>query len=201
MPLSRRRLLSVASSSPMSFSSSLVSAVRLRIYSRLMFLSLISATNSAWTWSMPKPIIRFGTTSASSSVSRMMAMARSISRRICSSPLSRWSFSFFRLRSNHTRLRTQSMRQAVHSSRISPTPMTRGLPATRMLKLQGKESISGVSLKSFCMSLSGSVPRLRSMAKRRPLRSVSSRMSLISRIFPEEISSRTLSITASEVVV
>ena len=93
------------------------------------------------------------------------------------------------------------MRQAVHSSRISPTPMTRGLPATRMLKLQGKESISGVSLKSFCMSFSGSVPRFKSMARRRPLRSVSSRMSLISRILPDLMSSATLSITASEVVV
>ena len=150
---------------------------------------------------MPKPSIRFGTTSASSSVLRMISMALSISSRICSRPFRRWSFSFFLFRSKYTRRLTQSMRQAVHSSRISPTPMTRGLPATRILKLQGKESISGVILKSFCMSLSGSTPRFKSMARRRPLRSVSSRISLISRIFPAVISSRTLSMMASEVVV
>ena len=34
-----------------------------------MLRSLISATYSAWIWSMPKPIIRLGTTSASFSVS------------------------------------------------------------------------------------------------------------------------------------
>ena len=78
--------------------------------------------------------------------------------------------------------------------------MTRGLPAMRMLKLQAKLSHSGVSLKSFCMSFSGSVPRLRSMASFRPLRSVSSRMSAISRSLPAFTSSATLSMMASTVV-
>ena len=36
------------------------------------------------------------------------------------------------------------MRQAVHSSMISRTPITRGMPAMRMLKLQAKLSCSGV---------------------------------------------------------
>ena len=84
--------------SAISFSSSSVSWVRLRIYSLLMFRSLISATYSAWTWSMPKPIIRLGMTSASSSVSRMIWMARSMSRRIFFRPWRRWSFSFRRWR-------------------------------------------------------------------------------------------------------
>ena len=86
---------SVASSSAISFSRDSVSFRRFRMNSLLMFRSLISATYSAWIWSMPKPIMRFGTTSASSSVSRMMAMALSISRRIRPRPLSRCSLSFF----------------------------------------------------------------------------------------------------------
>ena len=92
------------------------------------------------------------------------------------------------------------MRQAVHSSRISRTPITRGMPAMRMLKLQDWESMSGVARNSLAMSLSGSVPRLRSMVSFRPERSVSSRMSAISLILPALMSSATLSIMASEVV-
>ena len=95
MLLSLRRLFRMLSSSSISRSSSSVSAVRLRMYSRLMLRSLISATNSAWIWSMPKPIIRLGTTSLSSSVLRMMAMALSMSSRIRSRPWRRWSLSFF----------------------------------------------------------------------------------------------------------
>ena len=95
---------------------------------------------------------------------------------------------------------TQSSRQAVHSESISRTPMTRGVPAIRMLKLQAKLSMSGVDLKSFAMSFSGSAPRLRSMASFRPLRSVSSRISATSRSLPALTSSATLSMTASTVV-
>ena len=58
-----------------------------------------------------------------------------------------------------------------------------------------------VDLKSLAMTLSGSVPRLRSMASFRPFKSVSSRMSLISFSFPALISSATLSKMASVVVV
>ena len=79
--------------------------------------------------------------------------------------------------------------------------MTFGVPAMRMLKLQAKESISGVDLKSFAMSFSGSAPRLRSMASFRPPRSVSSRMSEISLTLPALTSSATLSMTASAVAV
>ena len=197
---SLRRLASVSSSSAISRSSSSVSSVRLRMYSRLMLRSLISATYSACTWSMPKPIIRFGTTSLSRSVLRMMEMARSMSSRIFLRPLRRWSFSFFFDTSKYTRRRTHSSRQAIHSSRISPTPHTRGVPPSRMLKLQAKLSCSGVMRKSFCMSFSGSTSRLTSMASLRPLRSVSSRMSLISRSLPALTSSATLSMIASTVV-
>src|SRR5699024_5135623 len=61
-----------------------------------------------------------------------------------------------------------SVLQAVHSCRISPTPMTLGIPATRMLKLQGKESCKGVMRKSFAISFSGSTPRFKSMVSFRP---------------------------------
>ena len=178
----------------MSFSSCSVSAVRFRIYSLLMLRRRMSATYSAWTLSSWKPSIRLGTTMASFSVPRMMAMALSMSRRMAPRPRRRWSFSSFCLR-------TQSDRQAVHRSRISPTPMTLGMPSTKMLKLQAKESWRGVVRKSFCMSLSGSVPRFRSMASFRPDRSVSSRMSATSRILPSLMSSATLSRMASAVVV
>ena len=195
-----RRLLSVSSSSAIALSSSSVSETRFRIYSRLILRSFISATNSACILSIPKPIIRLGMTSLSSSVLRMMAIALSISSSICSRPFSKCSFSFLRLRSKYTLRRTHSMRHAHHSPNISLTPMTLGLPAMSILKLQAKLSISGVSLNSFCMSFSGSVPRLRSMASLRPLRSVSSRISFISFILPAFMSSATLSTMASEVV-
>ena len=175
--------------------------MRLRMYSLLILRSLISATYSAWIWSMPKPIIRLGTTSASDSVSRMMRMALSMSSRMRLRPLSRCSFSAFLRFWKKTRRRTHSVRHAVHSSMISRTPSTRGIPAMRMLKLQAKLSSSGVERKSFCMSLSGSTPRLRSMVSFKPDRSVSSRISAISRIFPALISSETLSMMASVVVV
>ena len=79
--------------------------------------------------------------------------------------------------------------------------MTLGVPAMRMLKLQAKESISGVDLKSFAISFSGSAPRLRSMASFKPPRSVSSRISEISLALPAFTSSATLSIMASAVAV
>ena len=149
---------------------------------------------------MPKPIIRLGITSASSSVSRMMAMALSMSSRMRFRPSSRCSLSFLRFSTKYTRRRTHSVRQAVHSFRISPTPMTRGIPAMRMLKLQLTVSCRGVRRNSLVISFSGSAPRLRSMASFRPDRSVSSRMSLISLIFPALMSSATLSRMASTVV-
>ena len=197
----RFSLPSVFSSSAISAASASTSCVRRRMYSLLMLRSLISATNSACTSSMPKPIIRFGTTSASDSVSRMMRMALSMSSRIWRRPSSRWSFSLFLRFWKNRRRRTHSVRQAVHSSMISRTPITRGMPAMRMLKLQAKLSCSGVERKSFCMSLSGSTPRLRSIVSFRPDRSVSSRMSEISRILPALMSSETLSMMASVVVV
>ena len=190
----------VAWRSAISPSSASTSWVRLRIYSLLMLRRRMSATYSAWIWSMPNPIIRLGTTSASSSVSRMMAMARSISSRMRRRPFSRCSLSSFFFISWYTLRRTQSIRQAVHSSRISRTPITRGMPAMRILKLQDWESMSGVARNSLAISLSGSVPRLRSMVSFRPERSVSSRMSAISLILPALMSSATLSIMASEVV-
>ena len=66
--------------------------------------------------------------------------------------------------------------------------------------MQDWESISGVMRNSLLISLSGSVPRFRSMASFRPVRSVSSRISAISLILPALTSSETLSIMASEVV-
>ena len=75
------------------------------------------------------------------------------------------------------------------------------MPAMRMLKLQPKASCSVVVLNSFCMSLSGSAPRLRSMVSLRPFRSVSSRMSLISRTLLALMSSATLSRMISVAVV
>ena len=150
---------------------------------------------------MPKPIIRFGTTSASDSVSRMMRMALSMSSRMRRRPLSRCSFSFRLPSTKNTRRRTLSVRQAHHSSSNSRTPITRGIPAMSTLKLQDMVSSSVVERKSFCISLSGSTPRFKSIVSFRPERSVSSRISAISRILPDLISSATLSITASVVVV
>ena len=115
-------------------------------------------------------------------------------------PCKRCSFSCFLCSTKYTRLRTHSVRQASHSSSSAFTPSTRGIPAMRMLKLQLTVSCRGVRRKSFCMSLSGSTPRFKSMASFRPERSVSSRMSLISLIFPAFISSDTLSKIASREV-
>ena len=70
--------------------------------------------------------------------------------------LQKVQFVFFLVNSQKTRRLTHSVRQAVHSSRISRTPMTRGMPAMRILKLHEKLSISVVCLNSFAISLSGS---------------------------------------------
>ena len=150
---------------------------------------------------MPNPIIRFGITSASSSVSRIMRIALSISSKILDRPCSRCSLSFFLFRSKNTRRRTHSVRHAVHSSSTSRTPSTRGMPLIRTLKLHEQLSISGVIFISLAISFSGSVPRLRSIAIFRPDRSVSSRTSAISRSLPPLASSATLSMIASIVVV
>ena len=196
----RAGFFSVSSKSSISSASEAVSCTRLRMYSLLILRSLISATYSACTWSMPKPIIRLGTTSASSSVWRMISMALSMSSKMRLRPCSRCSFSCFLCRMKYTRRRTHSVRHASHSSNSSRTPRTLGIPAMRMLKLQLTVSCRGVRRKSFCMSLSGSAPRLRSTASFRPDRSVSSRISLISLIFPAFISSETLSRMASREV-
>ena len=193
--------LTISSSFLISFSSASVSCVRFRIYSLLMLRRRISAINSAWILSMPKPSIRFGITFASSSVSRMILIALSISSRILRRPSSRCSLSFFLLRSKNTRRRTHSVRHAVHSSSSSATPSTRGMPAISTLKLQEKLSCRVVIFISLASSFSGSVPRLRSMAIFRPERSVSSRTSAISRTLPFLTSSAILSMIASMVVV
>ena len=52
------------------------------------------------------------------------------------------------------------------------------------MKLHENESCNVVDLNSFAISISGSTPRFRSMAMRRPDRSVSSRISAISRTLP-----------------
>ena len=95
-----------------------MSAVRFMMYSSLMLRSLISATNSACTSSMPKPFIRLGTTSASSFVLRMMAMALSMSSRMASKPCSKCRRSVFFPRSKFMRRRVESTRQFTHSCRI-----------------------------------------------------------------------------------
>ncbi|MPN56009.1 hypothetical protein SDC9_203693 [bioreactor metagenome] len=139
-------------------------------------------------------------TSDSSPVSRMILMALSMSSRIRRRPLSRCSFSFFFPKTKNTLRRTDSRRQAHHSSSSSRTPRTFGIPVMRTLKLQLHVSCKEVILKSRAISRSGSVPRLRSMVSFRPVRSVSSRMSAISLIFPVLISSATLSRIASMLV-
>ena len=192
---------SVSSKSSISASRDAVSSTRFRIYSRLMLRSLISATYSAWIWSMPKPIIRFGTTSASFSVSRMILMALSMSSRIFLRPFKRCSLSCRFLSMKYTRRLTLSVRHAHHSSKSSRTPITRGMPPIRTLKLHDAVSCSVVALKSFCISLSGSAPRFKSIVSLRPERSVSSRMSEISLTLPALMSSATLSMMASVVVV
>ena len=93
--LMRPGLFTMSWRSAISSSSPATSSMRLRMYSLLMLRSLMSATYSACTPSMPKPIIRLGTTWSSSSVSRMILMARSMSSRIFFRPRSRCSLSCF----------------------------------------------------------------------------------------------------------
>ena len=69
------------------------------------------------------------------------------------------------------------------------------------LKLQAKLSSKVVSLKSFCISLSGSVPRFRSMVIFKPSKPVSSRISATSLTFPCFTRSMTRSTITSMVVV
>ena len=116
----------ISSSSAISPSSLAMSLVRLRMYSSLMLRSLSSATNSAWVSSISKPRIRLGTTSASSLVPRMMAMALSMSSKIASRPCSRCRRSDFLPRSKLMRRRVDSIRHLTHSCRIWRTPITRG---------------------------------------------------------------------------
>ena len=70
----------------------------------------------------------------------------------------------------------------------------------RMLKLQDWLSSRGVERNSLDMSLSGSVPRFKSMVSFRPDRSLSSRTSEISRVLPVFTSSMIFSLMASMVV-
>ena len=111
-------LASVSLSSAISASSRSISFVRFKIYSSLMLRSFSSATNSAWTSSIPKPFIKLGTTSLSSFVLRIMAIALSISSRIASRPCRRCSRSVFLFRSKFMRRRVDSMRHATHSCKI-----------------------------------------------------------------------------------
>ena len=183
------------------FSSSSISSSRLRIYSLFRWRSLISATYSACSLSIPKPIIRFGTTSASSSVSRTILIALSMSSRILPSPFNKCNLLFALSRSNKTRLLTHSIRKADHSSSTSRIPRTRGEPPIRMFILTENVSSSVVDLKSFCINLSGSTPFFISMVIFNPPRPVSSRISLISVIFFVFERSTIFSIICSQVVV
>ena len=81
------------------------------------------------------------------------------------------------------------------------TPSTLGCPAISTLKLQAKLSSSGVALYRRAISLSGSWPRFKSIVSFKPFRSVSSRISEISRILPSLTNSVILSMMASTVVV
>ena len=85
---------------------------------------------------MPKPIIRLGTTSISSSVSRMILIALSMSSNIFAKPCSRCSRSAFLVRSKKVRRLTHSTRKAIHSSSSAFTPSTLGEPPMSTLKLQ-----------------------------------------------------------------
>ena len=190
-----------SSNSAISFSSASISSMRFKIYSRFKWRSLISATYSACVSSMPKPIIKFGTTSDSFSVSRTILIALSISSSILERPFKRCSCFLFLARLKFTRLVIQFSLNRIHSFKSSLTPRTPGLPSIRTLKLQENVSSSGVSLYSRCISLSGSVPLFRSIVIFRPFRSVSSRISDISFTLLAFANSTILSMTASEVVV
>ena len=128
------RISSISAISALSLSTS---SMRRRMYCLFMFLSFISATYSACISSIPKPIMRFGTTSSSFSVSRIIFIALSMSRSIFERASKRWSFSFFFCKSWYVLRCTHSSRNAVHSVRISRTPITFGVPAMRILKLHG----------------------------------------------------------------
>ncbi len=91
--------------------------------------------------------------------------------------------------------------KSIHASSIPFTPRTCGTPSIRTLKLQLKLSSSGVSLYSLFINVSGSAERLMSSVIFSPLRSVSSRTSVTSFIFPDFTKSATVSIIASAVVV
>ena len=171
----RSGLERVSSISEISSLSLSTSEILFKIYSLFRWRSLISATYSAWISSSSKPFIKFAITSDSFAVSLIMAIALSMSSKIFFKPNRRCNFSFFLFRSKEILRFTHSWRNAVHSSRISRIPMTLGVLPIKMLKLQPKLSCKGVSRKSFCMSFSGSVLRFTSIAKRKPLTSISSR--------------------------
>ena len=177
-----------------------LSEILFKMYCLLMLRSLISATNSACSSSMPKPVMRLGITSASSSVSLMILIALSISRRITARPSKRCSLFFIFARLKLSSLHTQVLLHLSHSSRIWAIPITLGEPSMRMLKLHEKVSSSFVNLKSFVMSCSWSVPLLQSIVILRPSRSVSSRISAISLAFLLLTRSAMLSMIASTLV-
>ena len=150
---------------------------------------------------MPKPDIRFGTTFASSAVSRTIFTALSISSKIACKPLSKCNLSCFFFKSKCVLRRTHSTRKATHSSRSSLIPITFGIPATKTLKLQEKVSSSVVILNRRCINLSGSTPRFKSIVIFKPSKPVSSLMSEISFNFPCFTKSTTFSTMTSMVVV
>ena len=122
-----------SSRSSISFS---ISAVRFKIYSRFRLRSFISATYSACILSIPKPSIRFGTTSASSSVWRIIEIALSISSKIFLRPVKRCSLSLFLSMSYFMPFLTHSIRNFIHSRSMSRTPRTIGRVFISTLKLQ-----------------------------------------------------------------
>ena len=196
-----RGLSRISSMSAMSLFKSLISSSLLSIYSLFIWRSLISATYSACTSSMPKPIIKLGTTSDSSAVSRIIFIALSISKSIFCKPKSKCSFSRFFPKSKAILRFMQLVLKSVHSLSISRTPITLGVPSISTLKLQAKESCKGVSLNSFCIRASGSTRFFKSKASFKPERSVSSLKSDISFILPNLTKSTIRSIIASTVVV
>ena len=137
--VSRISFKSLIASSSFSMSWSLF-----KMYSLFKCRNLISATYSAWILSILKPIIRFGTTSASSSVFLIIFIALSISSKIFSRPRSRWSLSEALFRSNAVLRLMQFVLNAIHSLRSSATPRTLGYPLMRTLKLHEKVSCNGV---------------------------------------------------------
>ena len=146
--------LRISSRSAIASSSSSISSVRFKIYSRFRWRSLISATYSACTSSMPKPIIRLGTTSVSSAVLRTISMALSMSSRIAFRPLQQVQALFLALQivvgaAAHA-LGAEGDPLA-QNARARPAPC--GWPAISTLKLQAKLSSSGVALNRRCHQL------------------------------------------------